>query len=106
MFKDRLKAARKAKKLSQKELASLIFLSQQAYAKYEVGTAKPNSETLAKIAAALDVSVDYLLDVQPEAKSPAENISEAKQAMYALIDSLSDEQVSRLYEIAKAALAL
>jgi transcriptional regulator with XRE-family HTH domain len=66
MFPERLREARKAKNLSQKKMASLLFLSQQAYAKYEVGTAKPNSETLAKIAAALDVSVDYLLGIQPE----------------------------------------
>ena len=106
MFPERLKEARKAKKLSQKEMASLIFLSQQAYAKYEVGTAKPNSETLAKIAAALDVSVDYLLDVQPSAKSPADDVSETKKAMHDLVDELPDDKVLKLYDIAKAALAL
>lgn len=106
MFPERLREARKAKNLSQKKMASLLFLSQQAYAKYEVGTAKPNSETLAKIAAALDVSVDYLLGVQPEIKSPTENLSEAKREMIELVDQLSDEQVSKLLQIAKAALAL
>ena len=105
MFKERLRNARKAKNISQKELASQLFLSQQSYAKYEVGTATPNPETLAKIAIALDVSVDYLLGVDIK-KDPAGAPSEAKKAMYDLIDTLSDEQISRLVVIAKAALAL
>ena len=60
MFNENLRAARKNKKLSQKEIAKMLFISQQAYAKYETGTASPNPEVLAKISEILDVSVDEL----------------------------------------------
>lgn len=60
MFKDRLKIARKNAKLSQKDLAAKLFISQQAYAKYETGTSSPNPETMKNIAYELGVSTDYL----------------------------------------------
>lgn len=104
MFPERLREARKAKDLTQREMASRLCLSQQAYAKYEVGTAKPNSDTLAQIAGELGVSVDYLLAT--ETKNPADNVSEAKREMIALIDQLSDDQVRKLLQIANAALEL
>lgn len=68
MFPERLKEARKSKGLSQKEMAEKLFLSQQAYAKYEVGAAKPNTEMLTQIAAVLDVSIDYLLGIKTKEK--------------------------------------
>lgn len=104
MFPERLKEARKAKDLTQKEMASRLCLSQQAYAKYEVGTAKPNSDTLTQIAEILGVSVDYLLAV--DTKSPADNVSGTRREMIELVDRLSDEQVSKLLKIANAALEL
>ena len=61
MFTERLKAARKAAGFSQSAIARLLFISQQAYAKYETGAASPNPETLAKITAILNVSTDFLL---------------------------------------------
>ena len=61
MFVTRLKQARAAAGLTQKEFAAKLFLSQQAYAKYETGTSTPNPETLKKISDILNVSVDYLL---------------------------------------------
>lgn len=79
MFPERLREARKAKDLTQREMASRLCLSQQAYAKYEVGTAKPNSDTLAQIAGELGVSVDYLLAT--ETKNPADNVSEATREL-------------------------
>ena len=60
MFSEKIKKARKNAGLSQAELASKLFISQQAYAKYEIGKASPNPEMLAKIAKELNVSVDYL----------------------------------------------
>ncbi len=50
--------------LSQKELASMLYISQQAYAKYELGTASPNPDTLSKISLFLHVSVDSLLNCE------------------------------------------
>lgn len=66
MFTERLKAARKAAGFSQSAIARLLFISQQAYAKYETGAASPNPETLAKITAILNVSTDFLLGREDE----------------------------------------
>ena len=60
-FAERLKLARTAKGLSQKELAQQVFISQQAYAKYEAGKSTPYPKTLAAIAEVLGVSADALL---------------------------------------------
>ena len=60
-FTERLKEARAASGLSQKELASKIHLTQQAYAKYETGAASPNPDVLSEIAAALNVTTSFLL---------------------------------------------
>lgn len=61
MFTERLKEARKKIGLSQKALALSLHISQQAYAKYELGTSSPNPETLGEICRILNISVDYLL---------------------------------------------
>ena len=61
MFNERLRALRIKAGLSQNEIAKKIFISQPAYAKYELGTATPNPDTLSLLANILQVSVDYLL---------------------------------------------
>lgn len=61
MFKQRLREVRTEAKISQKDLANQLFISQQAYAKYELGTSSPSIETLNKLATILNVQVDYLL---------------------------------------------
>lgn len=68
MFCERLKKMRIEKNLTQTEIAKMIYISQPAYSKYEMGTASPNPETLKKLAEVLNVSVDYLIgnDVPPE----------------------------------------
>lgn len=67
MFNERLKALRAKAGISQAEIAKKIYISQPAYAKYEIGTSTPNPETLAAIANILNVSIDYLLGKTPEA---------------------------------------
>lgn len=61
MLSEQLKKYRRERGMSQKEVASMIFMSQQAYAKYEVGTSTPNPETLARLAEIFGVSVDDLV---------------------------------------------
>lgn len=64
MFSERLKEARAQVGISQKELASRLFISQQAYAKYEVGSSTPNPEMLKNIADELEITTDYLTGKQ------------------------------------------
>ena len=56
-----LKAARKAKGLTQTEVARAIGLTQNGYSYWENGKAKIDKDQLLKLASLFDVSVDYLL---------------------------------------------
>ncbi|RFB31383.1 XRE family transcriptional regulator [Brevibacillus sp. VP] len=58
---ERLKAARKAKKLTQHELSQLVGINRSTYAKYETGGNEPDNDTLQKLADFFGVSIDYLL---------------------------------------------
>jgi len=57
----RIKELRKQAKISQQELADIIGVSRAAISLFEIGTSKPSSETLAKLADALQVDMGYLL---------------------------------------------
>lgn len=56
-----LKTARKELGITQKEIASIINVSQQCYSDYENGKTAPDLMTLSKIADVLNTTVDYLL---------------------------------------------
>ncbi len=60
-FTSRLRITREAAGLSQKSVAASLFITQQAYARYESGSSSPNPDTLKSIASLFNVSVDYLL---------------------------------------------
>lgn len=68
MFSERLKLLRATHHVSQSALGKDLFVSQQAVAKWELGTASPNPEMIAKIAKYFDVSTDYLLGRTDEKK--------------------------------------
>ena len=57
----RIKAARKNAKMTQKELGQKLGISFQSIAQWENNLRNPKIETLQRIADALGVSVDYLL---------------------------------------------
>ncbi len=58
---EKLKQARKEAGYSQKELASVLKLSDKAISSYEVGRAEPNLETLQAISQATYKPIDYFL---------------------------------------------
>ncbi len=60
-FGNRLMNLRKEKKMSQAELASKVGIHANVLGRYERGDAKPFIEIAAKIAQALEVSLDYLV---------------------------------------------
>lgn len=122
-FGDYIRAYRKKNKLSQREFALKCNLSNGYISMLERGL-NPNTKEpitpsliqLKKLADGMGVTVNDILtevDDMPvdigmnnEKEQPARTgeLSEAKQAMYDFIDTLSDEQVSRLLQIAHAAL--
>ncbi|HEM3588549.1 TPA: helix-turn-helix transcriptional regulator [Streptococcus suis] len=61
IFTIRLKALRKEKKLTQKELAEKIGIKQNSYSDWETGKNEPNLENIVKLAQLLDTTTDDLL---------------------------------------------
>ena len=62
-FKDRLKALRKEKRLTQVKLGEMLNYGYTAIANYESGRNQPSIPDLKKIASIFNVSMDYLLGV-------------------------------------------
>ncbi|GAB2023567.1 helix-turn-helix transcriptional regulator [Pseudolactococcus yaeyamensis] len=61
MLPERLKSLRLEAKLTQKEIAVKLRISQQGYAVWENGKRNPNQQTLNTLADFFNVSTDYLL---------------------------------------------
>lgn len=61
MISENLKQLRKLKNKTQKQMAKLLNVSQNAYCKYELGATEPNIDTLKFLANYFDVSVDYIV---------------------------------------------
>jgi transcriptional regulator with XRE-family HTH domain len=83
-FAHRLKQLRKKKELSQGQLAELIEVHFTQVSRYERGETKPNAEAMARLAKALDTTVDYLMagttdDIIQDAGLDKELISRFKQ---------------------------
>ena len=65
MFKDNLVELRKIHEMSQEELADIIGVSRQTLSKYETGESLPDIEKCKSIADAFGVSIDDLLNYEP-----------------------------------------
>ena|GEM_PF-3325691 len=61
MLKTRIKELRLQDNLSQAKLGATLNLTQQAIAKWEKGTAEPDTETLGKLSCFFNVTIDYLI---------------------------------------------
>lgn len=69
---EKIKQIRERNGMTQKQVAELMGISQQAYGQYESGSRKPKSETLQRIAQALNVRLyEFFLDDSCE-KLPVE----------------------------------
>lgn len=103
MFSVRLRQERNKIGISQRELSKQLFISQQAYARYETGAATPNPEMLSKISKILGVPSDYLIgltdDPSPrKANAPTEQTEDAhtRAEWEEKLNSLSDESLLAL----------
>lgn len=66
MIGEQIKTARKAKGVSQEELAVRLGVVRQTVSKWENGMSVPDADVLIQIAELLDVPVSQLLGVEPE----------------------------------------
>lgn len=88
MFSEKLRETRKLKKLTQSQLASLLNISVTTYGDYERGRTEPDLKCLRKMAKLLDVSVDYLLEV--ERNTDIEYVKVKKEKMDQLLNLVLD----------------
>lgn len=65
-FKDRIRLLRKAKGLSQFEVAKAINVTKNAITNYEAGVREPDYDTLIKLAEFFGETSDYLLGLTDE----------------------------------------
>ncbi len=61
MIYENIRNLREDRDLKQKDLATMLNVSQNTYSQYETGTIELTASTLIKLADFYDVSVDYLL---------------------------------------------
>ena len=72
---------RKAKNLTQQQVADMLEVSRQAYANYETGNRRPDPDTLKRLATIYDVSIDYILEIQ---EKPASDDDELNAFLFSL----------------------
>ena len=92
----KLKQLRKAHKLTAKQLAEIINVSESTISLYENGKREPDFKTLLNIANYFNVSVDYLLGKAEEIEKPAQEsgtISIRSRDGSVVESELSDEQI-------------
>lgn len=87
MFTENLKNLRKQNGYTQKDMAKMLIMSQQGYAKYETGVSSPNPETLSKIAKILNCTVEYLTDEQKDLKD--DNIFPISKRKFPLLGEIA-----------------
>ena len=83
-LKERIFQARKAKGLSQEDLAEVIGVSRQAVSKWETGEAMPDMEKLIALCHALELDMEYLA-LGKEPSPPAPKAKTPRKWMVALL---------------------
>lgn len=76
MFPENLKAYRKAKGLTQEELAIRLHVVRQTVSKWEKGLSVPDADLLLRLAEVLDVSVSQLLGAEVPPEAPADQVAQ------------------------------
>lgn len=104
----RIREIREAKGLQQKVLASNLGIKPNRLSQYETGAREPDLETLARIASALNVSVDDLMGRPETQKKPTpvledglDDVALEKKFMSWFRVQPPDRQKEVLFELAK-----
>lgn len=91
MLHEAIKEARKAKNLSQKDLATALHVVRQTVSKWETGLSVPDADVLVQLAALLDVSVGDLLGLEIQ-EPAAEDLRRALAEANAELAAIKQEQ--------------
>ena len=89
----RIKELRTKAGISQKKLAEIVGVSQQAINKYENHSTEPDIETLRRMATYFDTSVDYIVEHDDPASVMRDSeLSDRELELLSLYRSLSPKQ--------------
>ena len=92
-FGVRLKALRKERRLTQKQLASMIGVQHSVISFYEVGDRIPSVEIIIKLAAVLHVSSDYLLGIEKKDTIDISGLSEEeKRLIRSMVNNIREKE--------------
>lgn len=86
-FAELLKKLRMQRGMSQADLARVLNVARTTVSSYENGCRNPDRETLVRIAACFQVSLDYLLDTDTLGIDPASEYSAVLKEINALLNS-------------------
>ncbi len=104
MFGTRLTSLRKARRMTQEQVATRLEVNRTTYTCYEIGNSLPGVMTLCKIADIFDVSLDYLMGrIQTEKPDDAMQVYPSAEELQ-LTESyrmLNDRQRRALRELIK-----
>lgn len=98
-MQNRIRELRKQRKMTMKELGSVIGVAESTISQYELGRRQPDNETLLKLGEFFEVSVDYLLGgvsyPDPRLKELTER-SEFQKKLDKISNDMTDEEKRQL----------
>ena len=96
MLGENIKTLRKARGLSQQELAERLHVVRQTVSKWEQGLSVPDADLLVRLAECLEVSVEELLGApKPESTAPLEPQAVLADKLSALTGQLAEQNHRR-----------
>ncbi len=90
-FAERVRALRKQKDISQTELGQRAGLHYTHIGRFERGASRPGGDTLKRLAEALGVTSDYLLEGAPDAAAHAKFADRELLKQFQEVERLPDE---------------
>jgi transcriptional regulator with XRE-family HTH domain len=92
---ERLRELRLRRRISQEEVARHIGITRSAYSHYEINNRQPVYETLIKLAAYFDVSLDYIIGGAQSKSKGEQSITPDNREILSLFQHMSQEQRER-----------
>jgi transcriptional regulator with XRE-family HTH domain len=104
IFAKQLRKIRTSKRKTQLELAGQLHVSDKVISSYERGVREPDIQTLRRIAIALEVSLDTLLDIEAVSKLLCRMPPDVAKNVRNLLENVNESpQVSPSSEAAQTA---
>lgn len=89
---ERLRELRLRRKISQEEVAKHIGITRSAYSHYEINNRQPVYDTLIKLAAFFDVSLDYIIGGAQHTAPSDHSVAPDTREMLSLFQHMNQEQ--------------